>query len=332
MLEDTKDGKTRWVAAAHPGDRGHALPLGRAVASRATSWSTADGLRTLYKMEPGEWYSRKKIDDGNKKAQEVYGSARLHGVDAVRRCCKSSDDPEQSGDGARLRWCPPRSPRPRSRKPAEPRKRHVEAAGRGRDDADHGRAAVLRQPHHVHRQHHDARQRDPPRDAADRRQRLRHRGAEVQRPPSEPARLLQGAEGQRQRHEGRQDARQGEQRRRHAEVRGAEPQPADLRRRRVAVRGRLRPARVPDVELPRPRREPDGVDDRPATARRTISWRSPSRSCSTATSPAASTSTSGRCSTSATTRRSPPAATWSSGSRSPTSAACSSTTRTRRSR
>ena len=43
--------------------------------------------------------------------------------------------------------------------------------------------------------------------------------------------------------------------------------------------------------------------------RRTISWRSPSRSCSTATSPAASTSTSGRCSTSATTRRSRPAAT-----------------------
>jgi outer membrane protein insertion porin family len=32
------------------------------------------GLRTLYKIEPGEWYSKKKINDGNKKAQEVYGS------------------------------------------------------------------------------------------------------------------------------------------------------------------------------------------------------------------------------------------------------------------
>ena len=73
--------------------------------------------------------------------------------------------------------------------------------------------------------------------------------------------------------------------------------------------GLLRPARVPDVELPRPRREPDASRCRRAIARRTISWRSPSRSCSTATSPAASTSTSARCSTSATTRRSPPAAT-----------------------
>ena len=85
---------------------------------------------------------------------------------------------------------------------------------------------------------------------------------------------------------------QDEHRRRHAEARGAEPQPAHVRRRRVAVRGRLRPARVPDVELPRPRREPDACRCRPAIARRTTSSRSPSRSCSTATSPAASTSTS----------------------------------------
>ena len=48
-----------------------------------------------------------------------------------------------------------------------------------------------------------------------------------------------------------------EQGRRHVQVRGAEPEPAHLRRRRLAVRGLLRPARVPDVELPRPRRERD---------------------------------------------------------------------------
>ncbi len=73
------------------------------------------------------------------------------------------------------------------------------AAGSGRrrrDDADAGRAAVLRQPHHVRRQHHDPRQRHSARDAAGRGRRLQHRGAEVQRQAVEPAGLLQGARRQ----------------------------------------------------------------------------------------------------------------------------------------
>ena len=56
-----------------------------------------------------------------------------------------------------------------------------------------------------------------------------------------------------------EDPEREEQGRRHPQARGAEPQPADLRRRRVAVRGLLRPAVVPDRQLPRPRREPDPV-------------------------------------------------------------------------
>ena len=78
-----------------------------------------------------------------------------------------------------------------------------------------------------------------------------------------------------------------EQGRRQAEVRGAEPQPAHLRRRRVAVRRLLRPAR-------RSRRRTSSAAARALTfvgagrarARRTTSSRSPSRSCSTGPSPA----------------------------------------------
>ena len=51
------------------------------------------------------------------------------------------------------------------------------------------------------------------------------------------------------------DAGHRQQGRHQAEVRGAEPQPALVRRRRLAVRRLLRPAVVPDVELPRPRRD-----------------------------------------------------------------------------
>ena len=56
-----------------------------------------------------------------------------------------------------------------------------------------------------------------------------------------------------------EDAQREERSRRHAEAGRAEPQPADLRRRRLAVRGLLRPAVVPDLELPRPRRVADAV-------------------------------------------------------------------------
>ena len=54
---------------------------------------------------------------------------------------------------------------------------------------------VLRQPHHLPGQHDDARQRHPARDPAVRGRRVQHRGAEVQRPAPESARLLQAARG-----------------------------------------------------------------------------------------------------------------------------------------
>ena len=48
-----------------------------------------------------------------------------------------------------------------------------------------------------------------------------------------------------------------EQGRRQAEARGAEPQSADVRRRRLGVRRGVRAALLPDRELPGPRRKPD---------------------------------------------------------------------------
>ena len=100
---------------------------------------------------------------------------------------------------------------------------------------------------------------DPPRDAPGRRRRLQHGGAEVQRQAAQSARVLQAARRQGKDIERQQGAERDRQGRRQAEARRAEPQSADLRRRRVAVRGLLRPAVVPDVELPRTRREPDAV-------------------------------------------------------------------------
>ena len=115
---------------------------------------------------------------------------------------------------------------------------------------------------------------DPPRGPAARERRLQHRGAQVQRQANQSARLLQGNRGRARQPEGREGARPEEQGRRHAEVRGAEPEPAHLRRRRLAVRGLLRPALVLRRELPRPRRERDVR--RHGRARRSRTTSSPS--------------------------------------------------------
>ncbi len=74
-LEDSKDGKTALDSVAHPRDGGRALPLRRLCASKGTRWFAARACASLYHIEAGEWYNRKKLQDGNKKAQEIYGGA-----------------------------------------------------------------------------------------------------------------------------------------------------------------------------------------------------------------------------------------------------------------
>jgi outer membrane protein insertion porin family len=73
-LEDSKDGKTRWIQLRIPVTEGERYKFGT-LSFEGNKVVRSDGLRTLYKIEPGEWYSRKKLQDGNKKAQEIYGGA-----------------------------------------------------------------------------------------------------------------------------------------------------------------------------------------------------------------------------------------------------------------
>jgi outer membrane protein insertion porin family len=72
-LEDTKDGKTRWIQLRIPVVEGKRYRMGD-LTFEGNKLFPSEGLRTLYKVQPGEWYNKKKLDDGNKKAQEVYGA------------------------------------------------------------------------------------------------------------------------------------------------------------------------------------------------------------------------------------------------------------------
>ena len=277
-------------------DSGHR----RATATRSASFDfdgntvvKADALRPLFKLKTGEYYSEKEVRKGLEKAREVYGAGGY--MEFTGYPDPSSRDRAEPGGAARRL---PRSPRQLPTGPAD-RRRH---------DADAGRQAVLRQPHHVHRQHDDARQRDPARDAAVRGRRLQHRGAEVQHQAAESARLLQAA-----RRTGKDvdvDKTPGQDNKVDVTLKLEEQNRNQLTFGAGVSQfeGFFGQLSFQTVELPRPRREPDVSLSRRARARRTTRWRSPSRSSSTATSPAASTSSRARSGTSASSRSSRPAA------------------------
>ena len=73
-LEDSKDGKTRWIQLRIPVTEGERYRFGE-LRFEGNKVVRSEGLRSLYAIEAGEWYNRKKLQDGNKKAQEIYGGA-----------------------------------------------------------------------------------------------------------------------------------------------------------------------------------------------------------------------------------------------------------------
>ncbi len=267
-LEDSPDGKTRWIQVQIPVTEGPRYRVGEFTFDGNTVVKS-EGLRPLFKLEPGEWYSEKRIRDGLREGAGGLRRRRLLRVHRLSRPEAASRPPPDHSTG-----------------PAEPT---VDVTMRMQEGEQYfvNRITFIGNT--------------TTRDNVIRREmRLIEGGVfntealKYQRPAPEPARLLQAARRGRPGHRRREDAQREEQGRRHAEAGGAEPQPADVRRRRLAVRGLLRAAVVPDGQLPGPRRDADAVAAGRVARRRTTRWRSPSRSCSTATSPAASTSTSGR--------------------------------------
>jgi outer membrane protein insertion porin family len=74
ILEDSDDGETRWIELRIPVTEGPRYRMG-SLAFEGNKIVPSEPLQTLYDMEPGEWYNRKKLYDGFKKTQEFYGGA-----------------------------------------------------------------------------------------------------------------------------------------------------------------------------------------------------------------------------------------------------------------
>jgi outer membrane protein insertion porin family len=74
ILEDSKDGKSRYVQLQVPVSEGPRYKIGEVTFAGNTVVKT-EGLRPLFKIEKGEWFNEKLIRKGFEKAREVYGSA-----------------------------------------------------------------------------------------------------------------------------------------------------------------------------------------------------------------------------------------------------------------
>ncbi len=73
-LDDSADGRTRWVQLRIPVTEGQQYVIGD-VRFAGNKIVTAEGLQALFKLKPGEVYSQQVIAKALEKARDVYGAA-----------------------------------------------------------------------------------------------------------------------------------------------------------------------------------------------------------------------------------------------------------------
>ncbi len=105
ILEDAKDGHTRYVELQIPVTEGPRYKIGEINFAGNTVVKT-EGLRPLFKMEAGDWFNEKKIRKGFEKAREVYGSAGYFEFTGVPDY-SFPNDPDPNGAGAAGPPAPP---------------------------------------------------------------------------------------------------------------------------------------------------------------------------------------------------------------------------------
>jgi outer membrane protein insertion porin family len=72
-LEDSSDGKTRWIRLRIPVTEGPRYQVGEFTIAGNTVVKS-EGLLPLFDVKKGDWYNEKEIRDGLTKAREIYGA------------------------------------------------------------------------------------------------------------------------------------------------------------------------------------------------------------------------------------------------------------------
>ncbi len=292
-LRDSKDKKTRWIELTIPVTEGHRYKVNAFDVAGNTVVKT-DVIKPLFKIKSGEYYNQKEIRAGFKKAQEIYGTGGYMEFTGYPDYKFSDDpDPSQPTTPASLVAVAPVT------KAAPPT---VDVTLRIEEGKQYFINRIIFTGNTTTRDNVIRREMRLYENNVFNTQALEYSIKRLNqlgyfKPLQGPGKDINIDKVA--------DVRQ--QGRREDEARRAESQSADLRRRRLAVRGLLRSAVVPDLQLPRPRRELHRfAAGRPARAE-LHGLASPSRSCSTATSPAAPTCSARTSATSDSTRSRAPA-------------------------
>jgi outer membrane protein insertion porin family len=101
VLEDSSDGKTRWVQLQIPVTEGPRYRIGE-INFAGNTVVKSEALRPLFKLEQGDWFNEKKIRKGFDKAKEVYGTGGYFEFTAVPDYAFPNDPKPADGaaDGA----------------------------------------------------------------------------------------------------------------------------------------------------------------------------------------------------------------------------------------
>jgi outer membrane protein insertion porin family len=73
ILEDSRDGETRWIQLRIPVDEGPRYRIA-SLTFEGNKLVPSEALRSLYDIKSGDWFNMKEIQEGHRKAQEIYGS------------------------------------------------------------------------------------------------------------------------------------------------------------------------------------------------------------------------------------------------------------------
>ncbi len=231
-LEDSKDKDTRWVELRIPVTEGQRYRVGE-ITFDGNTVVKSEFLRPLLKLEKGEWYSEKDVKKFFEKSREVYGGGGYMEFTGypdytfVNGAEGPVAGPAESSVNITMRL----------QEGEQYRVNRLTFTGNTttRDNVIRREMRVIEGDiFNTEALKYSIR-------------RLNQLG------------YFQNLEAVAGRRRCPEDAGREEQSRRDVEVAGAEPQPAHIRRRRFAVRGLLRSAVVPDVELPGPRRIADAV-------------------------------------------------------------------------
>src|SRR5689334_3875294 len=116
VLEDSKDGRTRWVQLQVPVTEGPRYQIG-SLDYAGNTIVRSEALRPFFKLQQGDWFNEKKIRKGFEKAKDAYGSLGYFEFTGVPDY-SFPDDPKPA-DGASAE-APAGPPPPSAAKPQNP--------------------------------------------------------------------------------------------------------------------------------------------------------------------------------------------------------------------